>query len=666
MKLTIGMACHDDFHGVVFTIQSLALHHDLSDCEIVVVDNNPSSPHGQETKRFCDKVQGHPVRYYPLKDVVGTTQTRERIFRLARGEAVMVMDCHVLLVPGAVARLKQFYQDHPACQDLLSGPLIIDHLHDFHTHFNDQWRGGMWGTWGSAWKCACQRPLKFTTYEEGDRVAYRDLVTSKIAVESCPCGRTLPSLAWAGHQQKLFEQGYQPLFADTDEPFEIPGQGLGLFTCRKDAWLGFNPHFRGFGGEELYIHTKYRQAGHKAICLPWLKWWHRFGRPDGVKYPLDLYSKVRNYVLGHQELGLDLAPIHDHFVSLDTHGQDLRSHLLQEHSLGADQVDGKSNAELVKLHAGLKLTNDAWDFLLSDPVGHVRVAAVEATEVALETGRPQPPPGASLDEIFEWCRGVPRDLDRHLPIIRELAAKCDHATEITKRRESSVALLAARPKMLISYQKEADVLFKALTEAIKSDAKEREGTDQRRVLEHTTHWHVDSAHMNAIAETDLLFLDSVMSGERLKLELDTHAGQVRRFIIVRGTGAFGAQAEGSKEPGLFWALAPFLTQHPEWRIIHHSVEEYGITCLSKNPQDYPEHPIHAWAPGVGPGTELHKILSTVGIEPTPACDCRAKAAQMDMWGVHGCKQRREEIIGWMREGYVRWGWAARLRRPPTP
>ena len=34
------------------------------------------------------------------------------------------------------------------------------------------------------------------------------------------------------------------------EPFEIPMQGLGVFSCRTSAWLGFNPLFRGFGGEE--------------------------------------------------------------------------------------------------------------------------------------------------------------------------------------------------------------------------------------------------------------------------------------------------------------------------------------------------------------------------------------------------------------------------------
>ena len=71
--------------------------------------------------------------------------------------------------------------------------------------------------------------------------------------------------------------------------------------------------FRGFGGEEGYIHEKYRQAGHRTLCLPFLRWVHRFGRPNGVKYPLTIENKIRNYFLGHLELNLDINPIINHF-----------------------------------------------------------------------------------------------------------------------------------------------------------------------------------------------------------------------------------------------------------------------------------------------------------------------------------------------------------------
>jgi hypothetical protein len=162
----------------------------------------------------------------------------------------------VLFAPGAIARLKAFYRDHPDCADLLQGPLVYDDLDNIATHFDPVWRGQMWGVWATD-----------------------------------PRGRD-PEM----------------------EPFEIPMQGLGAFSCRKRAWLGFNPRFRGFGGEEGHLHEKFRRAGRRTLCLPWLRWSHRFSRPRGVPYPLTVEDKLRNYLIGHAELGLDLRPIIGHFA----------------------------------------------------------------------------------------------------------------------------------------------------------------------------------------------------------------------------------------------------------------------------------------------------------------------------------------------------------------
>jgi hypothetical protein len=161
----------------------------------------------------------------------------------------------VLLAPGVVARLGRYYRDNPACRDLLQGPLVYDDGEQVSTHFDPVWRDQMWGTWAT-----------------------------------------------------------DPRGSDPDgEPFEIPMQGLGVFSCRTDAWPGFPPGLRGFGGEEGYIHERFRRAGQRCLCLPWLRWMHRFGRPRGVPYPLTVDDKVRNYLLGHADLGLDPAPVIAHF-----------------------------------------------------------------------------------------------------------------------------------------------------------------------------------------------------------------------------------------------------------------------------------------------------------------------------------------------------------------
>lgn len=67
---------------------------------------------------------------------------------------------------------------------------------------------------------------------------------------------------------------------------------------------------------------------------------------------------------------------------------------------------------------------------------------------------------------------------------------------------------------------------------------------------------------------------------------------------------------------------------------------------------HPAYPVRkATATPAGPGTELSKLLKRFGIEPTPTCQCRAKARQMDAWGPDECEkpERIEEVLGVMRE-----------------
>lgn len=76
---------------------------------------------------------------------------------------------------------------------------------------------------------------------------------------------------------------------------------------------------------------------------------------------------------------------------------------------------------------------------------------------------------------------------------------------------------------------------------------------------------------------------------------------------------------------------------------------------------YPRHPKPGFVPAQansppppppsGPGTELSKLLKRFGIEPTPTCQCRAKATQMDAWGPDECEkpERIAEVVAVMRE-----------------
>jgi len=253
--LTIGMPTYDDYHGVYFSIQALRMYHPeiINKTEILIIDNNPSSEHGKACKKFS--ASAPYIKYIPYNEVKGPANSKNQVFKNAKAPYVLCMDSHVLWEKGSLQRLLDFYKKNPNTSDLYQGPLVYDDLNNISTHFKEEWRGQMWGIWGTD------------------------------------------------------KKGKDP----NAEPFEIWGQGMGAFTCRKEAWLGFNDLFKGFGAEEGYIHEKYRRAERKAYCLPFLRWVHRFGRPEGAKFPLTIENKARNYFIGHIENKIDVEPIIEHF-----------------------------------------------------------------------------------------------------------------------------------------------------------------------------------------------------------------------------------------------------------------------------------------------------------------------------------------------------------------
>jgi hypothetical protein len=66
---------------------------------------------------------------------------------------------------------------------------------------------------------------------------------------------------------------------------------------------------------------------------------------------------------------------------------------------------------------------------------------------------------------------------------------------------------------------------------------------------------------------------------------------------------------------------------------------------------YPRHPKTGHEPQTihGPGAELTKLLSRIGITATPNCSCKARAAEMDAQGCDWCEENIDTIVGWLRE-----------------
>lgn len=269
-KLTIGTVVYDDWDGFYFTIQLLREFHAdcMKDVEFVVINTNPNSKQGKEVSKFIkDGFISEPLTYLEMDNSLGAF-TKAKIFEVAKTPYVLVSDCHVIFGRNSIKELIGFFDAGLDHGGLVQGPLVYDDLRSISTHLTPTWGSGMFGQWA-------------------------------------------------------YDKRYK-----TENYFEIPAQGMGVFACRKDSWLGFHKKHQGFGGEEYYTQEKFRQNGKKTICLNSLRWIHRFRRPEGAPYSPTREGKFKNQVRGFLELNKPVFEIIEHFKTLGDGEEKLREWLL--------------------------------------------------------------------------------------------------------------------------------------------------------------------------------------------------------------------------------------------------------------------------------------------------------------------------------------------------
>ena len=490
---SVGMACYDDFNGVYFTVQNQLAHHGKLINEIIVIDNNPGSPQGEMTKNFCASAPVNKVRYVAYTDKKGTAAPRNEVFKEARSEYVVCLDSHIVLMPRAFEALAEYIAAHPGTDDLIQGPLLYDNFIGISTHFDDVWRGEMWGVW---------------SFDE----RYDD-----------------PDIKW----------------------FEIPAQGLGLFCAKKSTWLGFNEQFEGFGGEEWYIHEKYRQAHRRTICVKGLLWQHRFGRPSGVPYPLTRYDKLRNYFIGHHELKLSTERLEEHF---------------------RDKVTGEE-MEKAKAHT-------------------------PRADCGCGGAKPK------ARTVLDWADSVakePSDINEHVGALRELAARCPVVVDCGTRYNVSTIALAAGVQSM-----GGELHVVALTEPAE--------INQLRKLQTKVKWIAGDSLTADIPICDMLFLDTIHTADHVWRELNRLAPSVRRYIVLHDTISFGQVGEDG-QPGLLSAVHAFITAHPEWTVIKHYHNNNGLLVLSQDQRDKKQPPpVHKLATKFAKAVALHVINNPHEVE----------------------------------------------------
>jgi len=264
--VTIGMATYNDFDGVYLTIMSaLHQHGEEFDLKFVVVDNNPESEDGRANVAFCNKVG---AKYVPETSRV-STGVRNRVFEEAETDFVICVDSHVQIQNGGIAALMAVADQHTDRPVILQGPLLyegwlLDKPEMKHRHVSTHW-AEEWGFHADG------RP-----YGMYGKFAY----------------------------DARFEEG---------KPFPIPMQGLGMFACWRKFWLGFSPLFNDFGGEEGYIHDKFRRMGGDCLCVPQAGWTHRFEKVGRKRKPHSMDQLCLNYLLGRIENQKPIEDVIEHF-----------------------------------------------------------------------------------------------------------------------------------------------------------------------------------------------------------------------------------------------------------------------------------------------------------------------------------------------------------------
>ena len=243
----------------------------------------------------------------------------------------------------------------------------------------------------------------------------------------------------------------------------------------------------------------------------------------------------------------------------------------------------------------------------------------------------------TIDDWYYNAWSKPSDFNEHVPTLRMLASMCDTVVEFGVRRGvSTVALLASDAKTVFSYDLQRTPEVASL--------EQKAGNTVFRFIQG------DSLLVDSPPH-DMLFIDTKHTYDQLIQELRKHSPNCKRWIVLHDTTTFGENGEGGGR-GLLPAVRDFLKENEDWSILREWSNNNGLMVLGKKSAG------HLATIPSGPGTKLKLLLSSVGINPPPECECNVRAAVMDEWGVEKCKAEEATIVGWLKEGATKWGWTS--------
>ncbi len=186
----------------------------------------------------------------------------------------------------------------------------------------------------------------------------------------------------------------------------------------------------------------------------------------------------------------------------------------------------------------------------------------------------------TLEEYFVERSKTPSDINEHMEVLRAYASKCDHVTEFGMRwgTGSTVALLAAKPKTLISWDLDPMSIIS------------QQSANLLALKDAGTNWQprVGNTLEITIEPTDMLFIDTLHTARQLQAELIRHAdplrgGKIRKYLAFHDTQTFGMKGEDGSEPGLRMAIRIFQKEHafPLWELAEDRLNNNGLVILKR-------------------------------------------------------------------------------------
>jgi hypothetical protein len=200
--------------------------------------------------------------------------------------------------------------------------------------------------------------------------------------------------------------------------------------------------------------------------------------------------------------------------------------------------------------------------------------------------------GLTLEQIYHHLCRAPSDINLLLPELTKLVDDFPESTDTgrfarvtemgTRHGWSTVALLMGQPRWLKSYDidpKPED--FKTIMDAwVNHCEDERSREDVQFLNGNTLEVEID--------ETDILFIDTLHTGQQLTLELDRHQWKVRHYIALHDVTSFGLTDEApvriqdkNYHPGLLPAVLEFLECHQEWSVYRYFFHNNGLLILKR-------------------------------------------------------------------------------------